>query len=138
MQIKQVAHICIGANNLDDAEHFYCEVLGMERGFDFIKDGELYGFYAKAGENTYIEIFTQAGATNAHSPLMKHLCLEVENIDSAIADIRAKGVDVTDKKQGGDKSWQAWITDPSGIPIEIMQYTHESSQFTGNPCIVDW
>ncbi len=138
MLIKQVAHICIGANNLADAEHFYCEVLGMERGFDFLKDGEWYGFYAKAGENTYIEIFIQEEGASVHSPLMKHLCLEVEDIDSAIADIRAKGVTITDKKYGGDKSWQAWITDPSGIPIEIMQYTDESSQFTGNPCIVDW
>lgn len=138
MIIKQVAHICIGADNLTDAEHFYCNVLGMERGFDFIKDGELYGFYAKAGENTYIEIFSQDAPKKNECPLIKHLCLEVEDIDTAITEIRAKGVTVTDKKQGGDMSWQAWITDPSGLLIEIMQYTEESSQFTGNPCIVDW
>lgn len=138
MIIKQVAHICIGANDLAESEKFYCEGLGMERGFDFVKDGELYGFYVKCGENTYIEIFIQEETANLERPIMKHLCLEVTDIDEAIAEIKAKGIEITDKKQGGDMSWQAWITDPSGVAIEIMQYTDESSQFTGNPCIVDW
>lgn len=136
--IKRLAHLNIGANNLEEAEHFYCDVLGLEKGFEFLKNGELYGFYVKTGDNTYIEIFIQEEEANLEQPLMKHLCLEVEDIDVAINTIRARGWEITDKKLGGDQSWQAWITDPSGIRIELMQYTPESSQFTGNPCIVDW
>lgn len=138
MIIKQVAHICISATDLAAAEHFYCTVLGMARGFDFIKDDEVFGFYVKAGATTFIEIFSQDSAAAADKPLIQHLCLEVEDIDAAIEAIRSKGWEITDKKMGGDKSWQAWVTDPSGIPVEIMQYTPESSQFTGSPCIVDW
>lgn len=137
MIIKQVAHICIGSTDLEKTAHFYTEVLGMERGFDFIKNDALYGFYIKAGENTYIEVFTQ-DEVKAERPLLQHLCLEVEDLDAAIAQIESKGVAVTAKKQGGDQSWQAWITDPSGVRIELMEYTLESSQFTGNPCIVTW
>ena len=55
-----------------------------------------------------------------------------------IQDIRGKGWEIGDKKQGGDQSWQAWMKDPDGLPIEVMQYTPESSQFTGKPCIVTW
>jgi glyoxylase I family protein len=137
MIIKQVAHICIGSTDLAKTEHFYCDILGMERGFDFLKNDELYGFYIKAGENTYIEVFTQ-DEVKSERPLLQHLCFEVEDLEAAIAEIKAKGVDVTPKKQGGDKSWQAWIADPSGVRIELMQYTADSSQFTGNPCIVTW
>jgi glyoxylase I family protein len=136
--IKQVAHICIGAVDLNAARHFYCDILGMEKGFDFIKNDELYGFYVKAGENTYIEIFIQEQEPNYERPIMRHLCLEVDDLDSFIEMVRGKGGEVTNKKQGGDKSWQAWMKDPSGVAIEVMQYTPESSQFTGNPCIVDW
>lgn len=136
--IKQVAHVCIGATDLEQANHFYCDILGMERGFDFIKNDELYGFYIKAGENTFIEIFIQNDKANLDRPIIKHLCLEVEDIDAVIQAIRDKGYDITDKKQGSDQSWQAWVTDPSGVRIELMQYTDKSSQFTGNTCIVTW
>ena len=135
--IKQVAHVCIGSTDLAKTEHFYCDILGMERGFDFLKNGELYGYYLKTGENTYIEVFTQ-NEVNHNKPIIQHLCLEVEDLDAVISAVRGKGAEITDKKQGTDKSWQAWMTDPSGVRIELMQYTDESSQFTGNPCIVTW
>lgn len=138
MLIKQLAHINILADDLAETERFYCDILGMEKGFDFLKDGELFGFYVKAGERTFIEIFHKDYVANTERPLMHHLCLEVEDLDAAIAQIRAKGWEITDKKFGGDNCWQAWITDPSGVKIELMQYTAESSQFNGNPCIVDW
>lgn len=136
--ITRLAHINILAHDLAAAEQFYCGVLGMERGFDFIKNGELYGFYAKAGNDTYIEVFRAESEIDNSRPLMKHICLEVEDIDAAIANIRAKGWPIGDKKLGGDNAWQAWLADPSGIPIEIMQYTPESSHFTGVPCPVTW
>ena len=49
--ITRLAHINILAHDLAAAEQFYCGVLGMERGFDFIKNGELYGFYEQARAN---------------------------------------------------------------------------------------
>jgi glyoxylase I family protein len=136
--IKQVAHICIGALDLDQSRHFYCDILGLEKGFDFVKQGEIIGFYVKTGANTFIEIFHQAESPSSTNPIIRHLCLEVDDLDGFIADVRAKGWAVTDKKKGGDESWQAWLTDPSGVAVEVMQYTAASSQFTGNPCQVDW
>jgi glyoxylase I family protein len=136
--IKQLAHINIGAFDLASSENFYCNVLDMTKTFEFIKNGELYGFYAGFGNNTFIEVFIETRSIEDRPTMMRHLCLEVEDIDTAIANIRAKGWAVTNKKFGGDNSWQCWITDPSGVPIELMQYTKESSQFTGQPCIVDW
>ena len=57
--IKQLAHINIGTHDLAAAEHFYCDILGMDKSFEFIKDGELFGFYASAGNTTFIEVFSQ-------------------------------------------------------------------------------
>jgi catechol 2,3-dioxygenase-like lactoylglutathione lyase family enzyme len=136
---KRLAHINILADDLASAEHFYCTVLGMERGFDFIKNGELYGFYVKAGSDTYIEIFrNEDGPFEGARAPMRHICLEVEDIDAAIAQIRARGWPIGEKKLGGDNAWQAWMNDPSGVPIEIMMYTPKSSHFTGVPCPVNW
>ena len=55
--IKQLAHINIGSYDLKASEHFYCDVLGMEKTFEFIKNGELFGFYVQAGNSTFIEVF---------------------------------------------------------------------------------
>lgn len=136
--IKQLAHINIGSYDLSASENFYCNVLGMEKTFEFIKDGELYGFYAGAGNTTYVEVFIEESEIGDMPTIIRHLCLEVEDLDATIAEIRMNDWEITDKKFGCDNSWQAWITDPSGVEIELMQYTEESSQFTGKPCDVDW
>ncbi len=136
--IKQLAHINIGSYDLKASEDFYCNILGLEKIFEFIKDGELFGFYAGTGNTTFVEVFLQDEVRESTSSLLHHLCLEVEDLEAAIHEIRAKGWEISDKKLGGDNSWQAWISDPSGVQIELMQYTNESSQFTGKPVDVDW
>ena len=136
--IKQLSHINIGSYDLATSEHFYCNILGMEKTFEFFKDGEPYGFFTGAGNTTFVEVFTEENEIKDTPTIMRHLCLEVEDLEAAIAEIRVKGWEITDKKFGCDNSWQAWITDPSGVQIELMQYTKESSQFTGKPCDVDW
>ena len=136
--IKQLAHINIGSYDLEASENFYCNILGFDKTFEFIKDGELYGIYDGVGNTTFIEVFSEAMKDKETTILLHHICLEVEDLEAVIAEIREKGWEISDKKLGGDNSWQAWISDPSGVQIELMQYTKESSQFTGKPCIVDW
>jgi predicted enzyme related to lactoylglutathione lyase len=42
--------------------------------------------------------------------------------------LEARGITVTNMKMGIDHSRQAWITDPDGNAIELMEYTHASLQ----------
>jgi glyoxylase I family protein len=139
MLVKRLAHACILAYDLQATLHFYTEVLGMRKVFEFLKQGELYGFYLDAGDNTYIEVFPRNAEEENKRPLLDHICLQVDDIDAIIADLQSKNWPFTsEKKKAGDNSWQIWTKDPSGVKIEFMQYTPESSQLTGNPCIVDW
>ena len=133
----RLAHVCIGAEDLAASERFYVEGLGMEKAFDFIRRGERFGFYVKAGGATFIEVFAQREAANLERPLMKHYCLEVADMDAVIAELRRRGVDVGEKKMGGDNNWQAWLSDPSGVQIELMQYGDAASQFTGEAVVLD-
>ncbi|TIU37930.1 MAG: VOC family protein, partial [Mesorhizobium sp.] len=34
--------------------------------------------------------------------------------------------------------FQAWITDPNGVRIELFEYTAKSAQFTGGDRVADW
>lgn len=136
--IKRLAHINLISTDLARSEHFYCDILGLKRAFSFYKDDQLFGFYLGTGEMTFIEIFVQPNPANRDNPLIRHFCLEIDDIDGFIADVRAKGGEITDKKLGSDNAWQAWMTDPDGVSIEVMMYTPESSQYTGADCRVNW
>jgi catechol 2,3-dioxygenase-like lactoylglutathione lyase family enzyme len=136
--IKRLAHVCLMSTDLAASEHFYCEVLGLKKAFDFTKDDKPFGFYVECGDTTFIEVFIRRDEGEPQRPLINHLCLELEDIDAFIASVRSKGWEITDKKKGVDQSWQAWITDPSGVRIEVMQYTEDSSQFTGRTVVANW
>jgi len=134
---KRLAHVCIGATDLAQAEDFYVNRLGLAKAFDFIRSGQRIGFYVAAGEHTFIEVFAEKDRPHLERRLIKHFCLEVEDLDAARARLIAKGVAVSAKIMGADHSWQAWISDPSGIRIELMQYTAASTQFSGAPVLLD-
>lgn len=133
---KRLAHVCIGATDLDAAEDFYVNKLNMERAFEFFRAGSRIGFYVKAGETTFIEIFIEKDTPNYDRPIIKHFCLEVDDLDAVCQRLGENGVEVTGKKLGADNAMQAWITDPSGVRIELMQYGSDSMQFSGRPVIL--
>jgi catechol 2,3-dioxygenase-like lactoylglutathione lyase family enzyme len=133
--IKQLAHVCIHAEDLTVTETFYVEVLGLERGFTFMKDGTEVGFYIKLGASTFIEVF-QGKPSDEGS--IKHFAIEVDDIDTVINKLRSHGCEATDKKLGIDHSWQSWTQDPNGIRIEFHQYTADSLQLKGGIGEVNW
>lgn len=131
----QLAHICIYSSDLEETARFYCEALGFEKGFEFIKDGALFGYYVKLGNNTFIEVFkgdpSEVGNIN-------HIAIQTDDIDSVIVRVKEHGYDIGRKSLGADHSWQVWTTDPNGVRIEFHQYTEQSLQLTGGTCLVDW
>ena len=136
--IKKIAHACIFAHDLEATEKFYREVLGIEVVFRFMKAGKLIGYYLDAGDTTHIEVFHKAEAAFAETNAINHICLEVTNMDEAVAQVRARGVAALDKKLGVDGTWQSWLTDPNGVKIELFEYTGKSLQFIGGVCEVNW
>ena len=136
--VRQVAHVCIFARDLDATEAFWSEVLGLPVAFRFTRNGAPYGFYLTAGGTTNIEVFLKTAAAFAETDQINHICLEVHSLDDAIAAIRAQGVAITDKKLGVDDTWQAWTADPNGVKIELFEYTSRSAQFVGGDRAANW
>ncbi len=136
--IKALAHICIFSNDLNRSLDFYCGALGLKRHFDFLKNGELFGFYLQAGPGQFIEIFKAGPGEEIRGQRIHHLCLEVEDMDALRAALDLHDVAVTPKKLGCDHTWQCWCKDPDGTDVEFQQYTPNSSQLHAKDCIVDW
>ena len=138
--VKQIAHVCVLTKNLQASEHFYTQVIGLRKVFDFTRKGAKMGFYLEAPGRTYVEVFENGSAPFTAQGQVDHLCFEVENLDRAIEVLRAHKIEIrhNKKKLGVDNTWQAWISDPDGTKVELFEYTPDSAQFKGGDREVDW
>ncbi len=136
--VRQVAHVGIFARDLPATERFWTEVLEIPVAFRFMRDSRCIGLSLDAGATTAIEIFDKAETRYSEADQINHVALEVHDIDDAIATVRSRGVEVTDKKRAVDGSWQAWLHDPGGVKIELFQLTPQSAQFVGGDREADW
>ena len=93
IKVKQVAHVCIFAHDLEKTRAFYEDVLGLDIQFNFLRDGKVFGFYLNCGGRSHVEVFEKPDTAYEDRNQINHFCLEVENIDAAIEHIKAKGID---------------------------------------------
>ena len=138
--IKKLAHLCLFTDQLDQMIVFYRDVMGFPVKFTMKNDdGFAFGYYFATGDMTFIEIFDQRGAVKQWGgvvgPLrpngdthLRHLCFEASDLEELVAGLESKGVKVRPISVGMDHSKQAWIKDPDGNDIELMEYTARSLQ----------
>lgn len=139
--ITQLAHINFFSDRHKEMVDFYIHKLGLKVAFTLDDDcGEPFGWYVDCGKMTFIEIFNQAGAVKQWGGKVeelksgsryRHLCFEVKELENYRKALLANGVDVTPVTVGMDNSKQAWIKDPDGNAIELMEYTSSSYQTGG-------
>ncbi|TJV51374.1 MAG: VOC family protein, partial [Mesorhizobium sp.] len=63
IKVKQLAHVCIFADDLEVTRSFYRDVLGMDTQFNFLRDGKILGFYLNCGSRSHIEVFQKDAAS---------------------------------------------------------------------------
>ena len=136
--IRQLAHACFHTDHIDQMVTFYRDQLGLPVKFTLKgDDGKLLGHYFECGQSSFVEVFDQAAAikqwggqvkTLTRGSQYQHLCFEVTGLAEYKKTLEARGVAVSPITLGMDHSRQAWIADPDGNPIELMEYTAESLQ----------
>jgi len=127
--VVAMALVCFTVRDLDASIAFYRDKLGLSSAFDFVDDKrERFGVYLHLGGRSFIELFRGELAEPAKGQSFRHICIEVDDVAATVAELRARGVEVTDPKLGSDQSWQAWLADPDGNRIELHGYTPESWQ----------
>jgi catechol 2,3-dioxygenase-like lactoylglutathione lyase family enzyme len=101
------------------------------------KEGTPFGYYFACGDTTFLEFFDQAMAVEMWGGKVeelnigtryKHFCLEVTGLDEFCQTLKSKGVPVSVVSLGMDNARQAWIADPDGNAIELMEYGPSSLQ----------
>ena len=131
----QIAHVALKVKDLNRSLDFYVNKLGFEEMMRLPKpDGTLgvWLVYLRITDDQYLELFPDGvgdRAPDRDAVAVNHICLGVDNIDSILSQLKAVGVPLTiQKKMAADLNWQAWIEDPDGNRIELMQLMPDCMQ----------
>ena len=147
------SHLAFNVQDWDASMDFYCNKLGLEKMFelvisDKIKEvlpdhpsvaliGKSAMVYINTGNGTFIELFRPipgvtdltTGGPNYDGRGFAHLSLQIDDLESYMEMLRARGVAIdSDISSGPDGTIQAWVKDPDGNRIELMEYKEDALQ----------
>ena len=106
MDITRVDHIGIAVTNLEETLKFYEEVLGLKcEGTEVVEDQKVKVAFLPVGDTEleFLESTTEDGPIakfiekNAGRGGIQHVALRVDNIESAIEEVKAKGYKMIDE-----------------------------------------
>ncbi len=134
--ITNIAHNAVTVADMEASLRFYTEGLGFRKAFEIPNPdtGEPGIVYLKICPGQFLELFYGGTEQNPwrHEHIgFNHFCFEVDDIHTAVEKVRQAGYPIDiEPKQGADLNWQAWVTDPNGVRIELMKIDPNSPQAT--------
>jgi methylmalonyl-CoA/ethylmalonyl-CoA epimerase len=134
MKAKRVEHVAIAVNDLQEVMRLFRDTLGLTLEYeeDFPQYQTRIAMFP-VGE-TYLELLEATGAASDTAKWIAekgqglyHICLEVEDIVAALAELRAKGVGLLDERpRVGHGNTLIAFLDPrstANVLIELVQVT---------------
>ena len=130
MKIKRVEHIAIAVHDMAESMRMLEHTLGLKLDYEEVIGETKLAMYP-VGE-TSLELLQAKGAASPvadwvaeHGQSLFHLCFEVEDIDAALDELRAKGVKLLDETpKGGHGGSRIAFLDPAStgdILIELAE-----------------
>ncbi|HEX9036319.1 MAG TPA: methylmalonyl-CoA epimerase [Ktedonobacterales bacterium] len=132
--IKRIDHVAIVVAHLNEALSFYQDTLGLAPSdiLDFPSEGVRIAFLPLGGESgSQIELLEPLSAETgvgrflaSHGAGLHHICLEVPDIDQALADLQSQGARVLDATPRKTAEGRGIFLHPKGtfgVLIELVQ-----------------
>lgn len=132
MKVKHIDHIGIAVKNLDQAGRFYTQALGLKvKDVETITEQKVRVAFIPITDSE-VELLE---STREDGPVAKfiaakgegiqHLAFRVENIEEALAELKAKGIRLIDEKPrmgaGGARIAFIHPKETNGVLVEICQ-----------------
>ena len=132
MQIKAVHHIAIIASDYQKSLRFYTDILGLKKISEHYRASrESYKTDLALPDGTYVvELFSFPSppqrVSRPEACGLRHLAFAVTNIEQAIKEIRAKGVECESIRidEYTNKKF-TFLQDPDKLPIELYEIEAE-------------
>ncbi len=132
--ITGLGHLAIKVKDLGASLEFYRDRLGLQEMHRLERaDGTAWIVYLRITDRQFLELFPGADSDHAPGPDANgtnHFCLTIDNLDVAAAKLEKAGIALTSPiKSGLDGNRGAWIEDPDGNRIELMEMAPDCLQY---------
>ncbi len=132
--ITALGHLALKVHDLEAMAHYYRDQVGLKE-MDRLKreTGETWLIYLRITDTQFLELIT--GAETQRAPHdgpagVTHICLTIDDLDVEAARLTKAGVALTSQiKKGLDGNRGAWIEDPEGNRIELMEMAPDCLQY---------
>lgn len=129
-----LGHINFKTRDLQASIRFY-ETLGFKTFLELTEeDGQPWIVYLRFDDNLYLEL-TGGGKERSPGPEptgFNHMCITVSNIEEAARALEANGLKLMNPlklTKGLDNNRGAWVEDPDGNRIELMEMAPDCVQY---------
>lgn len=134
MTVTSLGHLNLRVHDLDAMAHFYRDQVGFQEMTRLKRDnGDTWLIYLRITDDQYLELMTGAETTMAppDGPAgVTHFCFTIDDLDAEKVRLSAAGIELTSEiKLGQDGNRGAWIVDPEGNRIELMEMAPDCIQF---------
>ena len=132
--ILGIGHLALKVHDLDKSLDFWRDRVGF-REMDRLRrdDGTTWLVYLRITDTQFLELFPDAATDRSpgeEANGVLHICLDIEDLDVEIARLEKAGVKIVSPIKGGiDNNRGAWIHDPDGNRIELMEMHPNSIQY---------
>lgn len=124
-RIVGLNHVAVSVADYAAATDFYGRQMGFRQAFSFREaDGSPYLAYFQVNRDTFVEVMQATPERPAGCP---HFGLEVEQLDSAIEQLKRRGVQIRPPSlspRSGSRI--ALASGPGGINIELLEFGPQS------------
>ena len=128
--ITDLGHAAFAAHDVEKTLEFYA-LLGVREAFRLDHDdGSLMLVYLHIAGDRFVEMFPGGSPPDPeYVQSFMHVCLLTEDIHAVCEHLRTEGVTLDrEPVVGVDGNWQAWVKDPDGNDIELVQLSEDSPQ----------
>ena len=132
--INGLGHLALKVKDLDVSLDFWRDRVGLPEMHRLKRDdGTTWLVYLRITDTQFLELFPGAATDQApgeEANGVLHLCLTIDDLDAEIARLAAAGVRIVSPVKGGlDGNRGAWIHDPDGNRVELMEMHPDCLQY---------
>jgi methylmalonyl-CoA/ethylmalonyl-CoA epimerase len=132
MAVKRIDHIAVVVDNIETSLAFWRDALGMDMThLEEVREQESIVAFLPTG-GSEVELVKPTTETSGvakylakRGPGMHHICLEVDNLEEMLADMKAKGVRLINETPtigaGGKKIAFIHPSSANGVLVELYQ-----------------
>jgi len=127
LKLNRVHHIAIICSDYERSKHFYTQVLGLKIVREVYREQrDSYKLDLEVAGQYQVELFSfpnpSPRPSRPEAAGLRHLAFEVDDIDEAVAHIKAAGIMVEPIRvdEFTDKQY-TFFADPDGLPIEFVE-----------------